>query len=198
MSGDARPGRLIGGCLAVAACGELVIAGMLTTHAGALWPHMLGHALLVVVVGPMLALALPRLPEGPARPSATSVRAAAAWTAFVAAHWVAHQPFALEHGSGWRLPTSILLGLASVVFWMPVLGRGWFLRPLRGPAASLYLFLAMPAVDLVSVELMMRGEPLAAAVMLGAMTPLAGAAAVVTWIWMRDEERSARALEAMT
>ena len=83
-----------------------------------------------------------------------------------------------------------------MLFWLPVLGRGQVMPRLRGPAASLYLFLAVPAADLTVVWLMARGETTAVGVMLAAMAPLGIAALAVSWSWILREERLARAGQA--
>ena len=118
--------------------------------------------------------------------------------AFIAARWAAlvvagtqHHLTGLPH-----LGLHLLLLVVGVLFWLPVLGHGQVMPRLRGPAASLYLFLAVPAADLTVVWLMARGETTAVGVMLAAMAPLGIAALAVSWSWILREERLARAGQA--
>jgi hypothetical protein len=121
-----------------------------------------------------------------------------AWGTFVAAHWAAlliagtqHHLTGLDH-----LGVHAMLLAAGALYWLPVLGSGRVMPRLRGPAAGLYLFLAVPAADLTAVWLMVRGETTAVGVMLAAMLPLGIAAVAVSWRWILREERLARAGEA--
>jgi cytochrome c oxidase assembly factor CtaG len=191
------------------------VAGLAALEAAILLPassiqaHVVSHALVAVVAAPLLVIAAPlgallrplsprgrrrvvaglrRSPLG--RPAAPLV----AWAAFVAAHWTAllvaghHGLTGLAH-----LGLHAMLLVAGVLFWLPVLGHGQVMPRLRGPAASLYLFLAMPAADLTAVWLMARGYTGAVGVMLVAMLPLGIAAVAVSWSWILREERLARA-----
>jgi cytochrome c oxidase assembly factor CtaG len=195
------------------------VAGLAALEAAILLPadsieaHVVSHALVVVVAAPLLVISAPlgvalrplsaearRRAVGLLRRSPLGRRAAplAAWAAFVAAHWAAlvvagtqHHLTGLDH-----LGLHAMLLVAGVLFWLPVLGRGQVVRRLRGPAASLYLFLAMPAADLTAVWLMARGDTTAVGVMLAAMLPLGVAAVAVSWSWIVREERVARASEA--
>jgi cytochrome c oxidase assembly factor CtaG len=195
------------------------LAGVAALEAAILIPadslraHVISHALVAVVAAPLLVIAAPLGPllrplsPGARRGVVAGLRRSplgarwapwAAWAGFVAAHWAAllvagtqHHLTGLAH-----LGLHALLLAAGVLFWLPVLGHGQVVRRLRGPAASLYLFLAMPAADLTVVWLMARGETAAVGTMLAAMLPLGIAAVAVSWSWILREERMARAGEA--
>jgi cytochrome c oxidase assembly factor CtaG len=168
---------------------------------------MVEHSLLAGVVAPLLVLAwgaLSRLRRARGGEAATSPRPIAAglghpllaWSAFVAAQWVFHLTPLLEASEGNPLLHSAehLAFLAvGVWFWMPVLGaRG---RRLGEPERALYLFLAAPAVDLVGVALMVRGDGGAGVAMLAGTLPIVVAAGIATWQWLAGEERRASGLE---
>lgn len=156
--------------------------------------HVLSHALVALVAAPLLVIAVPLRGPEPS-PAMRRLGPPVAWAAFVAAHWAAlviagtqHHLTGLDH-----LGVHAMLLAAGALFWLPVLGSGRVMPRLRGPAAGLYLFLAMPAADLTAVWLMARGETGAVGVMLAAMLPLGFAAVAVTWSWILREERVARA-----
>jgi cytochrome c oxidase assembly factor CtaG len=179
---------------------------------GSIEGHIVAHALVLVVAAPLIVIAAPLgvalrpLSPGGRRRVVSGLRATLggravpwlAWAAFVAGHWaVLLLVGSLHHLTGLAdLGLHLLLLALGVMFWLPVLGGGQVVRRLRGPAASLYLFLAMPAADLTVVWLMARGDPGAAGVMLVAMLPLGIAALAVSWSWILGEERAARAGEA--
>jgi cytochrome c oxidase assembly factor CtaG len=194
------------------------VAGLAALEAAILLPadsiqaHVVSHALVAVVAAPLLVLASPLgialrplsidgrrravrlLRRGLGSPAVPF----AAWAAFVAGHWAAlvvagtqHHLTGLAH-----LGVHAVLLVVGVLFWLPVLGHGQVVRRLGGGAASVYLFLAMPAADLTAVWLMARGETAAVGVMLAAMLPLGIAAVAVSWTWIVREERVARAGEA--
>jgi cytochrome c oxidase assembly factor CtaG len=161
--------------------------------------HMLQHVALSMVA-PTALLLVPHQPRGFAR-----IPAVAAWTAFVsiqaAVHLtgffdVAQQHFwvhALEH---------LLLFASGLVFWAP-------LARLGGPAAALYLLLAMPATGLVGLVLMLDDQTLyshyglaeqhRAGAAMWAAGSLVMATALVAVVWQRlaREERLAQAREAL-
>jgi cytochrome c oxidase assembly factor CtaG len=180
---------------------------------GSIEGHIVAHALMLVVAAPLLVVAAPlgvRLRPLPAprrrrvvaglrrSPLGWPVAPLLAWLAFVAGHWaVLVAVGSVHHLSGLAdLGLHAALLAVGVVFWLPVLGHGQVMRRLRGPAASLYLFLAMPAVDLTVVWLVAQGETSAVGVMLAAMAPLGVAAVAVSWSWIVAEERAARAGQA--
>ncbi|MGH2994526.1 MAG: cytochrome c oxidase assembly protein [Solirubrobacterales bacterium] len=151
--------------------------------------HMIEHSVITGVVAPILVLAwialgLPR-PRG-GHPGL-------AWPAFVIAQWVFHLTPLLEQSQGRPLlhAAEHLAFLAvGVWFWAPVLAPG-----LGDPGRSLYLFLAAPAVDLVGVALMVRGDEAAGVAMLAGTLPILLGAGIVTWLWLAREERGAVRIE---
>ena len=152
--------------------------------------HMVEHSLLTGVVAPLLVLAWGTLSRVP------RAQPLLAWSAFVAAQWVFHLTPLLEASQDDPLLHSAehLAFLAiGVWFWMPVLGARD--RRLGGPERALYLFLAAPAVDLVGVALMVRGDGGAGVAMLAGSLPIVAAAGIATWQWLAREERRASALE---
>jgi cytochrome c oxidase assembly factor CtaG len=149
--------------------------------------HMVEHSLLSGVVAPAIvvgwiALRLPRLPAG---------SPLLAWSAFVAAQWTFHLTPLLERSQGsFALHGAEHLAFLAigVWFWAPVLGGA-----LGDPGRSLYLFTAAPAVDLVGVALMVRGDVGAGVAMLAGTLPIVVAAGIVTWRWLaREHDEQAR------
>ncbi|MGH2961975.1 MAG: cytochrome c oxidase assembly protein [Solirubrobacterales bacterium] len=145
--------------------------------------HMIEHSVIAGVLAPIvviawMALGLPRPRVG---------HPLLAWSAFVVAQWVFHLTPLLEQSQGRPLLHAAehlaFLGV-GVWFWAPVLGSG-----LGDPGRSLYLVLAAPAVDLVGVALMVRGDGAAGVAMLAGTLPILLAAGLVTWRWLAREHR---------
>ena len=195
-----------------AACypaGVAALVAAVVLPADSIEDHIVSHALVAVVAAPLLVLALPRgallaplraarrsgvLPLLRRRPLRWLAGPLVAWTAFVAAHWIALVVAGSGHVHGLaHLGLHLMLLVTGLLFWLQVLGPGPVPRPLRGPAASLYLFLAMPAVNLTVVWLVAQGDTGAVGVMLLSMLPLGIAAIAVSWSWILREERLARA-----
>jgi len=82
----------------------------------------------------------------------------------------------------------VALTAASVVFWLPVLAAT---RRLSDAGRCVYLFLAMPAMDLAGVFVVLHGDPAGGLAMIVAMLPVGVAAVVSTWRWMAIEEAAA-------
>jgi cytochrome c oxidase assembly factor CtaG len=151
--------------------------------------HMIEHSVIAGVLAPAvvvawMALGLPRLRVGPPL---------LAWSAFVAAQWVFHLTPLLEQSEGrpvLHTAEHLAFFAVGVWFWAPVLGAG-----LGDPGRSLYLVLAAPAVDLVGVALMVRGDGAAGVAMLAGTLPILIAAGIVTWRWMAREERDRIGIE---
>ncbi|HSJ73633.1 MAG TPA: cytochrome c oxidase assembly protein, partial [Miltoncostaeaceae bacterium] len=190
-----------------------VVEAAVLMPVGSIEGHIIAHALVLVVAAPLLVLAAPLgvllrpLPPTRRRRVVAALRGGPlgwpaapllAWLAFVAGHWAVLVVVGTQHHLTGLADLGLHGGLlvVGVLFWLPVLGHGQVVRRLRGPSASLYLFLAMPAADLTVVWLMARGETAAAGVMLTAMLPLGIAAIAVSWSWIAGEERAARAGEA--
>lgn len=76
------------------------------------------------------------------------------------------------------------LVLCSLVFWLPVLGSH---RRLSEAGRSLYLFLAMPAMDLAGVFVVLHGDSAGGLAMIVAMLPVGLAAVAMTWRWLLAE-----------
>lgn len=147
--------------------------------------HMVEHAVLTGVLAPALVLAWIAL--GRRRPDGGSP--VLAWSAFVAVQWAFHLTPLLEQSQGrpvLHATEHLVFLVAGVWFWLPVLGSS-----LGDPGRSLYLFLAAPAVDLVGIALMVRGEGAAGVAMLAGTLPIVLAAIVVTWSWLVREHRAA-------
>jgi cytochrome c oxidase assembly factor CtaG len=161
--------------------------------------HMLQHVALSMLA-PAALLLVPRQPRALAR-----IPAAAAWTAFVsiqaAVHLTGFFDFAEEHF--WMHALEHLLLFASgLVFWAPLVR-------LVGPAAALYLLLAMPATGLVGLVLMLDDQTLyshyglaeqqraGAAMWAAGSLVMAVALVAVVWARLAREERLARAREAL-
>jgi len=151
--------------------------------------HMVEHSVLSGVVAPAIVLAwialrLPRPPIGPAL---------LAWSAFVAAQWAFHLTPLLERSQdSFALHGAEHLAFLAigVWFWAPVLGGD-----LGDPGRSLYLFTAAPAIDLVGVALMVRGEAGAGVAMLAGTLPIVLAAGIVTWRWLAREDGDTEIIE---
>jgi cytochrome c oxidase assembly factor CtaG len=153
--------------------------------------HMVEHSVIAGVVAPLLVLVWgrvrrPPLPGGPVW----------AWSAFVIAQCVFHLTPLLEAPRGdpvLHAAEHLAFLAVGVWFWLPVLGAGD--RRVGDPGRALYLFLAAPAVDLVGVALMIRGDGAAGVAMLAGTLPIVAAAAIVTWQWLAVEQRQATAME---
>lgn len=168
--------------------------------------HMVEHSLLVSLVAPVLVLGTPlarirrRSPAGPrSRARASLVRPLVVWPMFVVAQWVAHVPVvidAVEAEPALHAAEHTLLLATAIAFWTPALDRVPAGSRRLGPGGrALYLFAAVPAIDLAAVILMVAGEPGAGVAMLAGMMPLALAAVWASWRWIVTEERVTRAAE---
>jgi hypothetical protein len=146
---------------------------------------MLELGLQVSVVAPLAALALARrLPR---------VRPLAAWSIFVAAQWLFHASPLLalaERSLAAHAVLHAVLLATAVLFWAPVV-QGL----LDGAERTLYLFLALPAVDGIALWFMVDGRQDLGVAMIVGMLPLSAAAVLAVWSWLVEEERTVRALE---
>ena len=155
--------------------------------------HMVEHSLIAGLAAPLAVLAWGSLRQ-PSHRAGWFERPLWAWSAFVIAQWVFHLSPLLEASRGDpALHTAEHLAFLAVGvwFWLPVLG----VARLEGPERALYLFLAAPAVDLVGVALMVRGDGAAGVAMLAGTLPIVAVAAIVTWRWLAGEQRQASAME---
>ncbi|WP_260844973.1 hypothetical protein [Streptomyces sp. SLBN-31] len=83
-----------------------------------------------------------------------------------------------------------LLLCGAILFWLPVMGTR---HRLSDPARSVYLYLAMPLLDLPAVAMVALGHVAGGLAMIVAMLPIGLAALAITWRWVTAEERLAQA-----
>lgn len=106
---------------------------------------------------------------------------------FVALHAVV---VVVEHNAepSAALNAVLRLGLfcGAVLFWAPVLGRR---NRLPDTGRTLYLYTAMPLLDLAGVWLVAVGDSPGGLAMIAGMIPMGLAAVIVTWNWINLEER---------
>lgn len=149
--------------------------------------HMAEMGLETSVVAPLLVLAARRAHIPLDR---VALPAAVALPLFLLAHSAItmtmpfHEPSAPAH-----LGLHAALLAAAVLFWLPVLGTR---RRLSDPARMVYLYLAMPMMDLAGVYVVLRGDAAGGLAMIAAMLPVGLAAVAVTWRWMLAEEAQVR------
>lgn len=72
----------------------------------------------------------------------------------------------------------------SILFWLPVIGPA---RSLSDAGRMIYLFLAMPAMDLAGVFVVLHGDASGGLAMIVAMLPVGIAAVALTWRWVATE-----------
>ncbi|MDR7301439.1 hypothetical protein [Haloactinomyces albus] len=152
--------------------------------------HMAMMGLLVSVAAPTLLLVLARIAP---RLDRWTVPAAVVLPGFVLLHaavtvWdhSARLPPLLDAA----MPVAMLGG--AVLFWAPVLGAR---HRLPDTGRTLYLYTAMPLLDLAGVWLVVVGDSAGGLSMIAGMLPLGVIAVVVTWNWIHREERRAVAEE---
>lgn len=148
--------------------------------------HMAAMGLLVAVVAPaVLRVALVVAPGlDRRRPHAALVLGG-----FV----VLHAVDTLGTATAWNGAALLVLLLGALVFWTPVLGD----RRLPPAQQVVYLFAAMPLLDLAGVWLVARGDSVGGLAMIVGMLPMAGFAVAVTWRWVTAEERAEAETEAV-
>lgn len=90
------------------------------------------------------------------------------------------------HMPTWSVDWLYQLGLliASLIFWLPVLGP----RRLGPGGRMIYLFAAMPAMDMSGVFVVLHGDAAGGLAMIVAMLPVGVAAVASTWYWVATEE----------
>lgn len=91
------------------------------------------------------------------------------------------------HMPTWATDWIYQLGLlmASVIFWLPVLGERHRLQP---GGRMIYLFAAMPAMDMAGVFVVLHGDAAGGLAMIVAMLPVGLAALLTTWRWVVSED----------
>lgn len=146
--------------------------------------HMAEMGLLTSVAAPLIA-ARARRPRW-RRLDALTPPAVPTFLGFVVLHAVI--VLAMAYGlvpDVWNQPVHGVLLVASVLFWLPVLGVR---RRISDPARTVYLFLSMPPLDLPAVWVIARGDAPGGLAMIVAMMPVGLIAIVVTVRWMLQEE----------
>ena len=193
--------------------GTAVLAAAPLVPSASLAGHMTEHALLIGVAAPLLVLgapgalamrALPPRARGAcvallrSRAAAVVAHPAVTWSLFVAVQWTFHVTPLIEASEtrpALHAFEHVAFVAAGILFWVPVIGSNPVPRRLGGAERSLYLFFAVPAVDMAGVALMARGEEAAGVAMLAGSLPVVLGAIVVTWRWIVSEERRAVLLE---
>jgi len=148
--------------------------------------HMAAMGLLVAVIAPALLVvftrAFPQLDR-------CTVPAALALPGFVTLHAVV-----TVYTSRGPVPplldtaTHLALLAGAMLFWAPVLG---IRRRLPDAGRMLYLYLALPLLDLAGVWLVAAGDSAGGLSMIVGMLPMGLAAVAITWNWVSREERHA-------
>lgn len=145
--------------------------------------HMAEMGLLTSIVAPSVVIAARRSVDHIALPG-----------------WLALSLFVVLHdciviGMSRSMPSAAmalllhaLLLLGAVLFWLPVLGVR---RRLADPGRIVYLFVALPMIDLAGVYAVLVGDQAGGLAMIVAMLPAAVIAVGVAWRWMLAEERAA-------
>lgn len=147
--------------------------------------HMAGMGLIVAVLAPAclhVALALaPGLDRFTPHP-------VAALGGFVVLHATVTMGSAVDPALAG--PGVIVLLAGAMVFWAPVLGRH---RRLPPGGRVVYLYTAMPLLDLAGIGLVATGDIAGGIAMIVGMLPMAGYTVALTWRWVCAEERAAQA-----
>lgn len=154
--------------------------------------HMATMGLLVAVVAPALLLVLLRAFPWLDR---VTVPAAAVLPGFVALH--AAVTVYADRGpvpAPWDTAAHLALLVGAMLFWAPVLGVR---RRLPDAGRMVYLYLAVPLLDLAGVWLVAVGDSPGGLSMIVGMLPMGVAAVVLTWNWISREERRAVLAEAV-
>ncbi|HEU5033479.1 MAG TPA: hypothetical protein VFT62_01845 [Mycobacteriales bacterium] len=124
-----------------------------------------------------------------------AVPAAAALPLFLGVHSAVTMTMPFREPPFWQhLGLHALLLAAGVIFWLPVLGGR---RRLSEPGRMVYLYLAMPTMDLSGVYVVLRGDAAGGLAMIVAMLPVGLTAVAITWRWIVAEERAARATASL-
>jgi hypothetical protein len=84
-----------------------------------------------------------------------------------------------------ELVIQVALIAVSLVFWLPVVARD---SRLTEAGRMVYLFLAMPAMDLAGVFVVLNGDSRGGLAMIVAMLPVGVVAVASTWRWIAAEE----------
>ena len=140
--------------------------------------HMAAMGLIVGVVAPALLRGLVRLTP---RIDRFAPPAVVTLSGFV----VLHAAVTLSGAEAVALaPPALLLG--ALIFWTPVFGVH---RRLSDGGRVLYLYLAMPMLDLAGVWMVAAGDSAGGLAMIAGMLPMAATTVVITWRWITAEDR---------
>lgn len=156
----------------------------MTAHIGHV-AHMAMMGLLVSVFAPVLLLGTLRLAP---RSERWALPAAFVLPWFVVLH------FAITAWSGYgssallTAAVPLVLLVSAMLFWVPVLGSR---HRLPDAGRTIYLYTAMPLLDLAGVWRVIIGDSTGGLSMIVGMLPLGLAAVAVTWRWINREERDA-------
>ncbi|MFY9808348.1 MAG: hypothetical protein WCC38_10690 [Pseudonocardiaceae bacterium] len=148
--------------------------------------HMAMMGLLVSVLAPallvLLSRAFPQLDRW-------TVPAAVALPGFVALH-AAVTVYTCGGTVAPLIDTATHLALlaGAMLFWAPILG---IRRRLPDAGRMLYLYVALPLLDLAGVWLVAVGDSPGGLSMIVGMLPMGVAAVAITWNWISREERRA-------
>lgn len=82
----------------------------------------------------------------------------------------------------------LVLLVSAMLFWTPVLGSR---HRLPDAGRTIYLYTAMPLLDLAGVWRVIVGDSTGGLSMIVGMLPMGFAAVAVTWRWINREERDA-------
>lgn len=151
--------------------------------------HMAAMGLLVSVAAPAVVLVVtrwaPRLDRG-------SAPAAVALPGFVLLHFAVTAASGHTHRATIAAAAHGALFLAALLFWAPVFGAR---RRISDAARTVYVYTAMPLLDLAGVWLVAVGDVAGGLAMIVGMLPMGLIAVAVTWEWIGREQRRAVAAE---
>lgn len=151
--------------------------------------HMAEMGLLTSVAAP----ALVRWARRPLRLDAFALPGTVALPLFVALH--AAVVLAMAAGDvpdAWHVPMHVVLLAGAIVFWLPIFGAR---RRLSDAGRMVYLFVAMPALDLPALAVIAGGDSPGGLAMIVAMMPIGVIAVAITLRWLFAEEARAQAME---
>ncbi len=148
--------------------------------------HMAAMGLLVAVAAPGLLRVLVRLEPRVDRLAPPAVVTLPAFVVLHAAITLGGAALGAFFG-----PAVLLVG--AVAFWTPVFGVR---RRLSDGTRALYLYLAMPMLDLAGVWRVATGDSDGGLAMIVGMLPMAAITLAITWRWITAEDRRVALEEA--
>lgn len=145
--------------------------------------HGAAMGLLVSVVAPALLLLLNRVAPQSDRATVPAVVALPGFLVLHAAVTVysAHEPAPLLDAAA-----HLALLAGALLFWAPVVGAR---HRLPDAGRMLYLYTALPLLDMAGVWLVAVGDSVGGLSMIVGMLPMGVTAVVITWTWISREER---------